>query len=171
MKLYIILPLAALLAFAGYRWSAVAVLRQADADRQAAHVAAHAATLKAEHDAQQQALAATFAAQEQRKQERADQAARDLADQAARQAALDHLDAARRRAADLARQLDRLKEDLATEGKAVAGLETAKTEALAEQSSLRDLATPAGANLKNLSALVEKLAAAAPPAPALPVAR
>jgi chromosome segregation ATPase len=160
MKLYVIVPLAALLAFAGFHWHAAEELRQTAVAKQAALEASRTTRLKAERDAQQQAMASLLAAQEQRKSDLAAREARELADRTARQAALDALDAARHRQTDLARQLDRLQQETAGEKKSITELEAAKKSLLYEQSYLRDLAVQADANIRSLTTVLEKLAAA-----------
>ncbi len=165
MKLYAIIPLVGLLVFSGYHWQAVVALRQEAAAEQVALATAHAATLKAEHNAQQQAMTALLDAQEQRKKDRAVRQARLLAEQTARQAALDRLDNARRRAAELAGQLDRDQQQIAAEKKTMTTLEAEKQADVEEQDYLRDFNAQAEANLKALTATLEKLAAPKSSAP------
>jgi membrane protein involved in colicin uptake len=157
MKAYLLVPLAALLAFLGWRSHAVGELRAAETARQTALAAEHQAKLQAERDAQAAAMAAALAEQAQRKQERAAREAADLADQKARQAALDRLDTTRRRQADLTRQLDRLRLDLAAAQKSLADLESRRALAAAEQEFLAQLSAQSAANLRDLTALLDRL--------------
>lgn len=161
MKAYLLVPLAALLAFLGWRSHAVGELRAAETARQTALAAEHQAKLQVERDAQAAAMAAALAEQAQRKQERAAREAADLADQKARQAALDRLDTTRRRQADLTRQLDRLRLDLAAAQKSLADLESRRALAAAEQEFLAQLSAQSAANLRDLTTLLDRL----PPAP------
>ncbi|MEI6862231.1 MAG: hypothetical protein WCL04_08270 [Verrucomicrobiota bacterium] len=159
MKIYLIVPLLSLAAFTGYEWHTSAALRREAADRQARLDTAHAAKLQTERIAQEQALAAALAEQEKQKQTRAAKAARDRAAQESRQAALDTLAATRQRSTDLTRQVERLQQEIAIEKKSLAELESEKLDDLSEQAFLRDLAVKTDANLKSLTALLEKIAA------------
>ncbi len=161
MKFYVIVPLVALLAFAGWRWQMSGELRHAVAAQQAALEAKRAAELKAEQDTQRQTMAAVLAEQEQRKKDRATLAARELADQAARQTLLNRLDAARRRTAELVRHVEVVQRDIADEKKSIAELESTKKSLQAEQSVLRELSAKAEANIKGLNATIEKFTARA----------
>ena len=159
MKIYFIVPLLSLVAFAGYEWRASAAFLREAADRQAMLDTAHAAKLETERIAQEQALTAALAEQEKQKQDRAAKAARDRTAQESRQTALDTLAATRQRSTDLTGQLERLQQEIAVEKKSLAELESEKADALSEQAFLRDLAVKTDANLKSLTALLEKITA------------
>ncbi len=161
-KAYLLAPLLALLAFgvgywhyAGQRAQELAMLRaRAESD--------HTAALRQEAAQNELAVQAALAAQARRKQELADQAAREQADQAARHAALSDRDRARDESTRLTREADQLRRDLTTEQAALAALEREQTAALDEQVYLQKFNSKATANIGDLTAVLKKLAAATP---------
>jgi hypothetical protein len=142
-RIYLLAPLLALLVFGAGDWYFAGQLAQ-----EQAALAARAEAAR---------LQAALAAQSRRKQELADQAARDHDDQAARQTALAARDQARDDQARLARQADQLRRDLADEQAALAALQRDQTAALAEQAFLQRFNTQVAANARDLEAVLKKV--------------
>jgi hypothetical protein len=162
-RIYLLAPLLALLAFGAGDWFYAGQLAQEQAVLKARAEAARIAALKQEAVENEHAVQAALAAQTQRKQELADQAARDRADQAARQAALAARDQARDEQARLIPQADHLRRDLADDQAALAALQREQAAAQDEQAFLQRFNTQAAANERALEAVLTKLT---PPAPA-----
>lgn len=157
-KVYFVAPLFALLVFAGlYSWSTH--------DREA-RAQARAAELKATQKAAQETkLAAERAAREtaiaeqlERKKERLAREAVETAEREARQSAIDARDFAYREQERLAREIERIKRDVAAEQEAVNRLQIDKDAALAEQAYLKAFVPQARANAAALEAVLAKLA-------------
>jgi len=160
-KIYLLIPLLALLAF-GLGYGGFARQRQREeAELKARADADHAAALRQEAAEGEQAVRAALAAQAQHKQQLAEQAARDHADQAARQAALTARDEARDETARLTREADQLRRDLTDSQAALTALQRKLAETRDEQAFLQRFNAQAEANRRNLEGVLRKLAAPA----------
>ncbi len=159
-KVYFTVPLIALALFIGaYTWSRRGHEEREHA-RQAALVAEQTARHASEVAARNVAIEQARQLQEQNKKERLEREARETAEREARQTALDARDHAYREHERLARQIERLKRDVATEQEAVNRLQLDKDAALSEQAYLKTFVPQARANAAALEDVLNKIAAA-----------
>jgi hypothetical protein len=159
-RVYFTVPLVALALFIGaYTWSQRG-REQREHARQAALVAEQASKHAAEVAARNVAIEQTRQLQEQLKKDRLEREARETAEREARQTALDARDHAYREQERLARQIERLKRDIANEQEAVNRFQIDKDAALAEQAFLKTLVPQARANIAALEDVLNKIAAA-----------
>jgi hypothetical protein len=159
-KAYFIAPLVALALFIGaYAWSQSGQ-KERDEARQSAVKAEHAAKLAAEREANRIALDEQVRVQAQKRKERVEHEAREAAEREARALALDARDQAFRDQERLARQIERLKREVATEQEAVNKLQLDHEATLAEQAFLKAFVPQARTNAADLQRVLEKIAAA-----------
>jgi hypothetical protein len=167
MKSYIILPLAALIAFGAAYWNferkhearAAEVREQARIEREN--------KLKADADARNKGIEEALRLQALRKKEREERDARDKLQKETLQSAIDARDKIHRDVEKNARQIDRLKKEIAAEEKTIAGIETEYKTTIAEQDFLKEYIAQAEANQRALEAIIARR----PPAPAATVAQ
>jgi chromosome segregation ATPase len=171
MKSYIILPLAALIAFGAVYWNferkhearAAVAREQARIERET--------KLKAEADAREKGIAEALQLQARRKKEREERDAREKLQKETRQAAIDARDKIHRDVEKNARQIDRLKKEIAAEEKDIAAIEAEYKTTIAEQNFLKEHIAQAGANLRELETIIARFNHPAPAAPAATVAQ
>ncbi|MDR1009891.1 MAG: hypothetical protein LBM04_01955 [Opitutaceae bacterium] len=165
MKSYIILPLAALIAFGAAYWNferkhearAAEVREQARIEREN--------KLKAEADARNKGIEEALRLQARRKQEREERDARDKLQKETLQSAIDARDKIHRDVEKNARQIDRLKKEIAAEEKIITGIETDFKAVIAEQDFLKEYIAQAETNQRALEAIIAR------PPPAATVAQ
>lgn len=159
-KTYFIAPLVALILFIGaYSWS-----QSGRAEREQARAAEvraeREAKLLAEREAREKAIAEALVFQEQRRKERAERETREAAERETRQNALDARDHAYRRQERLARDIERLRREVADEQEAVNRLRIDKDASLAEQAHLKAFLPRIRAAAAELEKVLRQIAAA-----------
>ncbi len=159
-KAYLFAPIIALLLFIAIYWNFHSGYQARETARQELLQAEKKAKLDAEVEARRKAVDDAVKAQEIRKKEREAKEAADRLRQQERQTVIDARDKAFRDQEKNARQLERLKADLATEKQSLAKLTEARTALTAEETFLREYVRKAEANVKALEAVLVKIAAA-----------
>lgn len=159
-KAYFIAPLAALAVFIGLYANFQSGYKARETAKIEQQKLAREAKIKAEIDARREAVEEALKSQEARKKEREAKEAKEKLEKEARQAALDARDRVYRDQEKLARQIDRLKKDIALEKEGLAKVQEAKKAALSEQAFLKEFVSKAEANAKSLEDLLNKIAAA-----------
>jgi hypothetical protein len=166
-KVYFIAPLVALLAFIGVYTAHRGELKEREAEKAAASLAAQKAKLDIEQAQRRAAMAEAIKAAEQRKIEKAAKEAREQAEKEARQLALDAREKAYRDQEKSARLIERLKKDLEAEQAALAKIVTEQRAAESEKAFLQEFVVKAQTNVQALQTLIAKLDTSAPaPTPA-----
>lgn len=159
-KVYLTAPFAALLLFIGiFAWSQSGV-KQREAEKKQAAVAAHAAKLAAEKTARDAAIADALVINEQRKKERAEREARETAERAARDTAIDARDTAFRDQERLKRDVERLKREIAAETEIVNRLQIDHDASLSEKTFLEKFVPQAAAQAAELERVLRQIATA-----------
>lgn len=169
-SVYLLIPLAALLAFGGVYWNFTRVAAERTVAAEARARADKEARYQADLADRRKAVALANAAQEEHKRELADKAARDKADRDVRQAALDARDKAYLLQDKTARQVERLAKDLEAEQAEIARLTDSIAVQRSEAAFLVEFKTKAAANLEHLQTLLTRLTTTPPPAAKLAVA-
>jgi hypothetical protein len=159
-KIYVLVPLAAFALFIGVQQWSQGGRDARDQARIAAAKAAQAAKNAAEIQAREAAIAEALRLQAQQKKERQEREAREAAEAARRQALLDARDASANERQRLARHIDGLKRDIATEQEAVDRLQIDRDAALAEQAYLKEFVPKARATAAELERVLKHIAAA-----------
>jgi hypothetical protein len=159
-KIYLLAPFVALALFVGIYVPSQRGREERALVKAAEIKAAHQAEQEARFAAERAAREAAIAEQLERKKERATREAREAAERDARAAALDTRDSAFRDQERLARQIERLKREIATEQEAVNRLQIDKEAALAEQTFLKTFVPQARTNAAQLQSVLEKIGAA-----------
>ena len=159
-KVYLTAPFAALLLFIGaFVWSQSGV-KQREAEKKQAAIAAHAAKAAADKTARDAAIAEQLVLNEQRQKERTAHEARETADRAARDAAIDARDAAYRDQERLKRDLERLKREIAAETEIVNRLQIDHDASLSEKTFLEKFVPQAAAQVAELERVLRQIATA-----------
>ncbi len=157
---YIFAPVLALVVFAAIYWN----FSKGLAAREEARVAAEEQKKKEKLEKQardnEKAIKEAIAASEKRKKEREAKEAKDKADKDARAAAVEARDKADRDQRKLSEQVTRLEKDVQTEEAAIAKLEADKKKFTDEAAFLRVYVKQAEDNARNLSQVLDKIAAA-----------
>jgi hypothetical protein len=161
-KVYFIAPLAALLVFIGVYSVHRGELKEREAQKEAATLAAQKAKLETEQAERKTAMAEAIKAAEQRKIEKAAKEAREQAEKESRQLSVDARDKAYREQEKGARQIERLKKEIETEQAALAKLVAEQRAAESEKAFLQEFVGKAQANVQALQALIVKLNTPAP---------
>lgn len=165
-KVYFIGPAAALCVFIGVYSVHRGDLKEREAAKAAAVVAAQKTRLEVEQAERKAAMAEAIKAAELRKIEKAAKEAKEKSDREARQLALDARDKAYREQEKTAKQITRLKHEIEDEQAALAKLAAERKSAESEALFLRDYVAKAQGNVRALETLLAKLNAPAPaPAP------
>lgn len=156
-KAYWIGPIAALMVFggiffnfkSGYEAKQKAHEQQVQAEKQA--------KLQAEIEARRKAVDDALRVQAERKKERETKEAEERARKEARQVALDARDKAFHEQDRLAKQVENLKRDIATEQDAIAKIGRDRQESIAEQAFLKTYVEKAQENVKALHEVLVKI--------------
>lgn len=159
-KIYILGPLVGVLLFAVVYWN---FSKDYAAKVQAKELAVKKQRedkLRAEAESRKAAIEEALALQEQRKKERAEKEEKDRLEKEARQAAVDARDKAYRDSEKLAKQVDRLTKEMATEKEEIAKVEGEKKRAVDEEAFLRQYVTAAEGNVKSLEQVLQRIQAA-----------
>jgi DNA repair exonuclease SbcCD ATPase subunit len=160
MKTYVILPLLAVIIFGAIYWNFERgyEAQAAEARRQA--LIEKENKLKAEAEARARGVEEALQLQARRKKAREERDAREKSQKETRQAAIDARDKIHRDVEKTARQIDRLKKEIAEEKKALAGIEDDHKATLAEQDFIKNHIAQAEANLRDLEAIITRLSQA-----------
>lgn len=159
-KAYLIFPLAAVLAFGAIYWNFDRGYAQREEAARRQVRLEKEARLKAEAEARARGIEEAIRLQAGRRKAREEREAREAAEKETRQLALDAREKAFRNQEQLARQIERLKKDVAAEQAAVAEIAAAHKLSLDEQAFLREYIAKAEENLRALETLLGALAAA-----------
>jgi hypothetical protein len=157
---YFLAPLVGLLIFGAIYWNFSKGYNAREAARLAAEKQKKEDKLRAQAQANEQAIKEALAAQERRKAERAAKDAKDKKDHDDRQAAVEAEDKANRDQQIFALKVERLQKDVQTEKDAIAKLEGDKKKLIEEQAFLRVYVKQAEDNVRSLSQILDKIAAA-----------
>ncbi|EIQ01187.1 hypothetical protein OpiT1DRAFT_05756 [Opitutaceae bacterium TAV1] len=159
-KVYLIFPLAALFAFGALYWNFDrGYAERAQAARQQARLEKEI-KLKAEVEARAKSIEDALRLQAERRKAREEREAREAAEKEARQLALDAREKAFRNQEQLARQIERLKKEVAAEQAAVAEIAAAHKLSLDEQAFLKEYIARAEENIRTLETLLSAIATA-----------
>ncbi|RRJ96661.1 hypothetical protein Ga0100231_022975 [Opitutaceae bacterium TAV4] len=159
-KAYLIVPLAALLAFGALYWNFErGYARREQAARQQARLEKEA-KLKAEVEARAKSIEDALRLQAERRKAREEREARENAEKETRQFALDARDKAFRDQEQLSRQIERLKKDIIAEQAAIAEIAAAHKTSVEEQTFLKEYIGKAEENIRTLETLLNAIAAA-----------
>jgi low affinity Fe/Cu permease len=159
-KAYVIFPAVALIVFFGFWWNYNSQYQARKAEKaQQAKLELEAKRLQEARD-REIAIKDALEAQERRRAERAIKEAKELADREARQAAIENQNKAAREKDRFAKQVERLNGDIKVEREAIAALEEQSRKALLELGILREAVRLAQTNEKNLSTVLDRIAAA-----------
>lgn len=156
-KVYFIAPLVALALFAAVFFNFKSGYRERAQARLTEVASAKEAKLKAEADARRLAIEDALRSQEQRKKEREAKEAAELAEKAARQLVIDAREKSYREQEKLARQLERVRKDIAVEKETVAKLTAVLTSAAAERDFLRAFVQKVEASAKKFDAVLTQI--------------
>lgn len=157
---YFLLPLIGLIAFGAVYWNFSAGY-EAELARKAQIVREEKQEkLRLEAKNREQAIQDALAAQERRRAEKAAKEAKETADAAARQLAIEARDKANRDQSKLAQQVERLQQDIKVEQGAIAEIQEANKRAMEEQNFLKDYVKQAETNVRSLTEVLDKIAAA-----------
>lgn len=157
---YFLVPLIGLIAFGAVYWNFSEGYEAELVKRAAAVRAEKEEKLRIEQKNREQAIKDALAAQERRKAEKAAKEKRDKEEAEARQAAIEARDKANRDQLKLAQQVERLKKDVKFEQETIAEIEQAKKRAIEEQAFLKEYVRQAEANVRSLTEVLDKIAAA-----------
>ncbi|ACB75624.1 hypothetical protein [Opitutus terrae] len=157
---YFLVPLIGLIAFGAVYWNFSEGYEAQLAKEQADIRAKKEEKLREEAKNREKAIQDALAAQERRKAERAAKELKDKADAEARQLAREALEKAQRDQQKLAQQVERLEKDIKLEKDAIAEIEATKKRTIEEQEFLKTYVRQAESNVKSLSEVLDKIAAA-----------
>jgi hypothetical protein len=158
--IYFLLPLVGLLIFGAVYWNFSKGLAEREAKRVAAEKKKKEDKLRQQARDNEKAIQDALVAQAKRKAEREAKDAKDKADKEARALAVEARDKADRDARKLAAQVERLEKDIETEKAAITKLEGDKKRSYDEQAFLRDYVKKAEENVRSLTQVMDKIAAA-----------
>ena len=157
---YVLAPLVGLIIFGAVYWNFSKGFAERESRRVAAEKQKKEDKLRAQAKANEQAIREALASQERRKAERLAKEAKDKKDHDDRQAAVEARDKANRDQDKLAKQVTRLETEVQTEKDGIAKLETDKKKLNDEQVFLRIYVKQAEDNVRNLTQVLDKIAAA-----------
>jgi hypothetical protein len=152
-KIYILVPLTAFALFIGVQQWSQSGRDERDQARLAIAKAAQAAKNAADIQAREAAIAEALTLQARQKKERLEREAREAA-------LIDARDASANERQRLARHIDGLKRDIATEQEAVDRLQIDRDAAVAEQAYLKEFVPKARATAAELERVLKQIAAA-----------
>lgn len=157
---YFLVPLIGLIAFSAVYWNFSEGYEAELAKEKAAIRAEKEEKLRQEAKNREKAIQDALAAQERRKAERAAKEEKERKDAEARQLAREALEKADRDQQKLANQVERLQKEIKVEKDAIAELEATRKGYLDEQTFLKDYVRQAEANVRSLTEVLDKIAAA-----------
>lgn len=157
---YFLVPLVLLIVFVAIYWNFSKGLDAREAQRVAKEKQKKEDKLRAQAKANEQAIREALASQEKRKAERAAKDAKDKKDHDDRANAVEAQGKAERDQRKLAEQVKALEKDIQTEKDAIAKLQNEKKKAADEQAFLAVYVKQAEENARNLSQVLDKIAAA-----------
>lgn len=157
---YFLAPLAGLIIFAAVYWNFSKGFDAREAKRLAAEKQKKEDTLREQARKNEQAIREAVASQELRKAQRAAKDAKEKKDKDDRTAAVEARDKADRDQRKLAQQVERLEAEIKAEKDAIAKLESDKKKSIDEQAFLRTYVKVAEENVRNLTQVIDKIAAA-----------
>lgn len=159
-KVYFIAPLVALLVFGGFYMNFAKGHAAREEAKKVAVRQEKEAKLRREAEERRKAVEDALKLQEKRKAEKAEREERDRLEKEARQAAIDARDKAFRDKDKLARTVERLNKEITTEKDAIEKIENTKKLAREEEAFLRQYVKQAETNVKSLTEVLDKIAAA-----------
>lgn len=157
---YFLLPLIGLIAFGAVYWNFSEGYEAEQAKKAAIIREEKQEKLRLEAKNREQAIQEALAAQERRRAEKAAKEAKEKADAEARQLAIEARDKANRDQQKLAQQVERLQKDIKVEEAAIADIQEANKRAVEEQNFLKDYVRQAETNVRSLTEVLDKIAAA-----------
>lgn len=159
-KSYFIAPVVALLLFGGIYGTFRSGHKAREAARQEQVRIEKETKLQAEVAARRQAIDEALVTQAQRKKEREAKETRDKLEKETRQSAIDERDRIFREQDKSARDIQRVKKEIAAEQESLAKIAEARKASVTEQAFLRDFVAKAEANARNLEAVLNQFASA-----------
>lgn len=157
---YFLAPLVGLIIFGAVYWNFSKGLTARETARIAAEKKKKDDKLAQQAKDNEKAIREAVASQERRKAERAAKDAKDKADKDARAAAVEAQDKANRDQLKFAQQVERLEKDVQTEKDTITKLEGDKKKFTEEQAFLRIYVKQAEDNVRSLTQILDKIAAA-----------
>lgn len=157
---YFLAPIVALIVFGAIYWNFASGYEAREVARAKADRDRKEEKLRLEAKNREKAIQEAVAAQERRKKEKEAKEAKEQADRDARQAAVEARDRAHADQLKFERQVDRLTKEITTEKDAIAKLEDEKRKSIDEEAFLKTFVSEAQTNVKNLSGILDKIAAA-----------
>ncbi|GAB1488506.1 hypothetical protein MASR2M8_09510 [Opitutaceae bacterium] len=156
-KVYILGPLIGVLVFAFFYWNFTKEFAVKEQEKIAAAKAEREAALKKEAADRKIAIDAALALQAQRKKEKADREAKEIADKEYRLKITDDRDRSFREQERLSKQAERLAKEIDIEKAAIAEIEKQKKFAVDEEVFLRQYVSQAEANSKSLEDVLKSI--------------
>lgn len=156
-KAYIFGPLVGVLVFAFFYWNFTKEFALKEQQKVEAAKAARDAQLKKEQADRKAAIDAALVLQAQRKKEKAEREAKEVADKEFRLKITDERDIANREQERLSKQAERLAKEVDTEKAAIAEIEKQKKFATDEEAFLRQYVSQAEANAKSLEGVLKQI--------------
>jgi hypothetical protein len=163
--LYTVVPLLALVLFAGFYWRHATTYKERQRAEAAARIEEQRQRIAAEQEARRIAYAEAIAAQEKRKREREEREARRREHEATRDAALARRDQTASQRDQLTRTLRRLENDIPPETDALEKHQRELKAIAAEQTFLANYLAKARQDHTRLAATATRLTAPPPPPP------
>ncbi|MBI5382024.1 MAG: hypothetical protein HZA31_09015 [Opitutae bacterium] len=159
-KAYVLVPLIAVILFGGYYYSFSTAYEKKELAQKAAEKEAHNAKLRKEAADREIAIKAAVEADKTRKEEKAKKEAKDKAEKEARAAAVEQRNKAQRDQGKLETQKFRLSKDVEALKEEIAKIEAEKVRAVSEAEFLKVYVKEAEANVKGLTAVLDKIESA-----------
>jgi hypothetical protein len=159
-KAYFLAPLIGLLVFGGIYWNYASKYDAKQAELAAKREHDRQDKIKQDVEARRRALEDAVAQQEQRKKEKAQKEAADIAEKEARQALLDARSKSFNDQEKATRQVERLTKDIQGEKEEIAKIEKDKEASVKEEAFLRTYVKQAETNQKSLEEVLNKIAEA-----------
>jgi hypothetical protein len=156
-KAYIFGPLIGVLIFAFFYWNFTKEFAVKEQQKVADAKAAREASLKKEAADRKVAIDAALVLQAQRKKDKSEREAKDVADKEYRLKITDDRDRAFREQERLSKQAERLAKEVDTEKAAIAEIEKQKAFAVGEEGFLRQYVGQADANAKSLEGVLKAI--------------
>lgn len=159
-KAYFIFPLLATLIFFGFWWNFNSTYEAKEAEKAKQVRLEREAKKRQEAEDRAKAIKDALVAQETRKKEREAKELKDKADREARELAIDERNKSAQDVTKLTKQRDQLNFDVKNEKEALVKLDEQKRKSFDEQAFLKEYVRKAEANVKGLSEVLDKIAAA-----------
>jgi hypothetical protein len=159
-KAYVIFPVVALLIFFGFWWNFNSTYEAVEAEKAKQVRLEREAKKRKEAEDRATAIKDALVAQEKRKKEREAKELKDKADREARELAIEERNKTAQEVTKLTKQRDQLNIDVKEEKANLVKIDEQKRKALDEQAFLKEYVRKADANVKGLSDVLDKIAAA-----------